>query len=568
MTSSRADVSTPVPLDVSYTDDPRVVKEATNEDYSTHIVPLTWRSGRLSLTMTWYALVSGMFYLVTAATLAVTVGTVNTLIGILLAVAVFGAVNYFFSSYAARTGLTVALISQRVFGYIGSVLAPLVLAATAIYYAVFEGSVIAHALHAYTGVLDIKVWYAISILSNVPMAIGGVRRWLDKFNGALLPLYWTGLMIVIILAVREYPPSGWLTHTPDITPDLGAPGWMYAFFVYMGVFVFMMYTIDFGRFGKPKDSRYHGVVTFGPVFYLFCYFVNGMIGIFLVLVANKAGAPTETAIGDTIVGLMGVWGLGVVWLTQSRINTANYYVASTNLEATVARLFHIRIPRVAALAIASLVTYLIMLTDVLSYVLTALAWQGAFVVGWVGIMLTHIVLHRQGDRDGLPEFRPGRVATIAPGAVVWLVSSLTGIMVLEFTGTFGTTWSSPLTFVLSIVLYLLALRVANSPVLRRGLDPRDEVDDIWETRVRCHRCDHSYIAAEMDRDPSAEGSPAICADCGGRSRTFRRAVLAEARASRGTSTPGGHARNRGGGTPDAEPAADGTAPTATSSVIS
>ncbi|MFE7136005.1 purine-cytosine permease family protein [Streptomyces sp. NPDC057638] len=538
MTSPRPDASVPLaPLDVSFTDDPKVVKEAANEDYSTHIVPLTWRSGRLSLTMAWYALVSGMFYLVTAATLAVTVGTVDTLIGILLAVAVFGAVNYVFSRYAARTGLTVALLSQRVFGSIGSVLAPLVLAATAIYYAVFEGSVIAHALHAYTGALTIEVWYAISILSNVPMVIGGVRRWLDKFNGALLPLYWTGLIIVVVLAAREYQPSGWLTHTPDVVPDLGAPGWLYAFFVYMGVFVFMMYTIDFGRFGKREDAAFHSVVTFGPVFYFFVYFVNGLIGIFLVLAAGAVGAPTETAIGDTIVALMGVWGLGVVWLTQSRINTANYYVASTNLEATVARLFHIRIPRVVALALASVVTYLIMLTDVLSYVLTALAWQGAFVVGWVGIMLTHLVFHHTGDRDGLPEFRPGRVMSFAPGALVWLLSSLTGILVLEFTGTFGTTWSSPLTFVLSIGLYWLALRLTRSPVLTRGADPRDEVDDIWEARIRCHRCDHSYIAAEMDRDPSAEGSPAICADCASRSGEFRRAVRAEAAAA--DRTPGG-----------------------------
>ncbi|MGW4028727.1 purine-cytosine permease family protein [Streptomyces sp. NPDC004838] len=545
MTSPRPDASPPTPLaplDISFTDDPRVVKEAANEDYSTHIVPLTWRSGRLSLTMAWYALVSGMFYLVTAATLAVTVGTVNALIGILLAVACFGAVNYVFSVYAARTGLTVALISQRVFGYVGSILAPLVLAATAIYYAVFEGSVIAHALHSYTGALNIEVWYAIAILTNVPMVIGGVRRWLDKFNGALLPLYWTGLIIVVVLAVREYPPSGWLSYTPDVAPDLGAPGWLYAFFVYLGVFVFMMYTIDFARFGKPKDARYHGVVTFGPVFYFFCYFVNGLIGIFLVLVAQNAGSPTKTAIGDTIVALMGAWGLGVVWLTQSRINTANYYVASTNLESAVARLFHIRVPRVAALALASVVTYLIMLTDVLSYVLTALAWQGAFVVAWVGIMLTHLARTRGIDRDGLPEFRPGRVATFAPGAVVWLISSLTGIVILENTGTFGTTWSSPVTLVLSVVLYWLATRNAGSPVLNRGQDPRDEVEDIWEARVRCHRCDHSYIAAEMDRDPSVEGSPAICADCAGRSSGFRRAALAQARAAGSGAASAGSAR--------------------------
>ncbi|MCF6476118.1 thiamine permease [Nonomuraea sp. MG754425] len=519
----------PVPLDVSFTDDPRVVKEAANEDYSTHIVPLTWRSGRLSLAMTWYAVVSGMFYLVTAATLAVVVGTVDTLIGIVLAVACFGAVNYVLSRYAARTGLTVALLSQRLFGYAGSVLAPLVLAATAIYYAVFEGSVIAHALHAYTGVLDIRVWYAIAILSNLPLVIGGVRRWLDKFNGALLPLYWIGLLVAVALAAVEFPPTGWLTYVPATPADLGAPGWLYAFFVYMGVFVFMMYTVDFARFGKPEDSRFHGVVTFGPVFYIFVYLANGLIGIFLVLASRTTGAVTETAVGDMIIGLMGFWGLVVVWLTQSRINTANYYVASTNLEAMATRAFGVRLPRVAALGLAGVVTYLIMLTDVLSYVLVALAWQGVFVVAWVGVVLTHIVLHRHGDRDGLPEFRPGRVVTLAPGAVVWLVASLAGITVYEFTGVFGTTWSAPLTLVLSVVLYVAADRIGGRVLLARRHDPRDEVTDIWEARVRCHRCDHSYIAAEMDRDPSVAGQPAICADCAGRNRAFRRAAVAEAR---------------------------------------
>ena len=94
------------PLHVSYADDPRVVKEAATEDYTTHVVPLSWRSSKKSLSMSWYSLVSGMFYLVTAATLAAVVGTVDTLIGIILACVSFGALGYIFSGYAAKTGLT------------------------------------------------------------------------------------------------------------------------------------------------------------------------------------------------------------------------------------------------------------------------------------------------------------------------------------------------------------------------------------------------------------------------------------------------------------------------------
>src|SRR4051794_10382408 len=125
------------PLDVSYEDDPRVVKEAATEDYSVHIMPRSWRSGRLSLLMAWGGMFSAMFWLYIATTVAATVGTTNAVIGIVLTCLTKGAMNYVFARYAGRTGLTVALLSRRIFGYFGSVLAPLIFAATALYYGVF-----------------------------------------------------------------------------------------------------------------------------------------------------------------------------------------------------------------------------------------------------------------------------------------------------------------------------------------------------------------------------------------------------------------------------------------------
>ncbi|MFC5061663.1 hypothetical protein [Actinomycetospora atypica] len=35
---------------------------------------------------------------------------------------------------------------------------------------------------------------------------------------------------------------------------------------------------------------------------------------------------------------------------------------------------------------------------------------------------------------------------------------------------------------------------------------------MWTDRVRCHVCHKSYVAVEMDRDPS-HGHDAICAAC-------------------------------------------------------
>ena len=48
--------------------------------------------------------------------------------------------------------------------------------------------------------------------------------------------------------------------------------------------------------------------------------------------------------------------------------------------------------------------------------------------------------------------------------------------------------------------------------MARPNDPAAEVDDAWEARLRCHKCDKYYVAHEMDRDPTA-GHQTICASC-------------------------------------------------------
>lgn len=515
-----------LPLEVTYHDDPRVVKEAATEDYTTHVVPRKWRIGRLSLSMSWYSVVSGMFYLVTAATLAAVVGTVNTIIGILLACAVFGVIAYVLSAYAAKTGLTVALMSQRIFGAAGSAIAPFILAATAIYYGVFESSVIAHAFHAFFGVLDIRIWYAIAVAMNLPLVMGGIRRWMDKYNAVLLPVYWGGLIVTMVVATMNYDMSGWMSSGPDSTADLSAPGWLYAFFVYLGVLVLIMYTIDFARFGKPKDTHFNGIFTFGPVFYLFVYLANGLIGIFLAYAAGISGDVSSASVVNFIIALLGGWGLVLVWVTQARINTANYYVASTNIEALWARLFHRHLPRVYAVVICGVISYLFMLTNVLDYLLVALAWQGAFIASWVGIVLVHVVMQNRAKNFGTAEFRAGRIYRYSSATWIWTITSVLAVLAYQFGGVIGQTWSTPAALVVGGGTYALAYaRQTRKVIIQRDNDPRHEVDDVWEARVKCHSCDRSYIAVEIDRDPSQPGMPAICAGCGVLSRRYHQASI-------------------------------------------
>ncbi|MFC5993146.1 purine-cytosine permease family protein [Pseudonocardia hispaniensis] len=513
------------PLDTSTGDDPRVLAAAATEDYSLHVAPHSWRLRRGNLTMAWYALVSAMFFLYIAASLAAAYGTVNALVGLGLTIVVYGVINAVLSRFAARTGLTVALFSRALLGRAGAALAALIFAATAIYYAVFEGSIIGVAFQTYFGG-SLAVWYLVVVLYSTPLVVGGVRRWLDKINGVLLPLYWTGLVAAVVWAVSVHGYDGQWLSDPGTAPGLplsaGGPNWLACFSAYLGVFILMMYTMDFARLGKPEDVRYHARITFGWVYYLLAFGANGVAGIYLVHATGTEATEGGVAVG--IVALMGIVGVALVWVSQTRINTANYYLASSNLESFAARAFKLHLPRWVWVIVSSVVIYLLMLTPVLKYLLVALAWQGALVTGWVAIALAHILLSRRaGVAPDQVEFRPGRVRSLwAPGLVAWIGSAAVGIGLVESGMPWVGAWSSIITFVLAAVLYvgLRALTGQQSAAIGRDHDPRDEVEDDWQIRVRCGGCDRSYIAHEMDRDPSTSELAPICADCASSNSAF------------------------------------------------
>ena len=112
------------------------------------------------------------------------------------------------------------------------------------------------------------------------------------------------------------------------------------------------------------------------------------------------------------------------------------------------------------------------------------------------------------------------------------------------TSQFFDTWGLLLTFVLGFGIYTAATRFAKPSLVRHGPprnDPALEVDDPREARVRCHSCDMSYLAREMDRDPSA-GHQAICAECA----TSRPSTARRAWRPRRSLTAGSPASRRGG----------------------
>lgn len=522
-------------LELSATDDPVVVAAAATEDYTLHATPPSWRMSRWSLASVWWALASAMFWLILGALVALTVGTVDAIIGMVLAALVYSAISWLFVGYAARTGLTANLFSRALFGSRGSVITPLLVAVTAVYFACFEGSVVAVALQAYFGG-PVALWYAVVVLYSVPLILGAARVFLDRFNGWLFPLYLLGLVVAVVWAGLEFGLDGSWSDSGPRELTVSGPGWWWAFTTYLADFVLLLAAWDFARFARvgPRDLRFHRVVTFGPVFYFFTIVVNGVIGVFVALTIPTDGSLSETSGVLGIVGLMGFVGLLFVWVSQTRINTMNFYLAVTNLEGFVARLSRFRLPRAGWGVLVGVIVFAVMLSNVFDFILVALRYQAVLTVTWTACALAFLLAGRFGG-DADPEWRPGRVARFDPvGVGAWSAGSVVGFALLTFlpVSSWAGTWALPLAFGVSLLVQVAGmwLRGSRQALLRRPHDPRDEVVDAWSVHVRCHVCERFYVAVEMDRDPSA-GHRAICAEHAQDSAAYADAVLEEARST-------------------------------------
>ena len=233
-----------------------------------------------SLSMAWYGVASAMFFVYIGAALAMAYGTKDALIGLALTIVAYGLINRVLAKYAINNRTTVALFSRTILGTAGSAIATIIFALVAIYYAVFEGSIVAYAFQVAFGG-EMWMWYLIVVAYSTPLILGGARRFLDKLNGWLLPIYVGGLVAAVVWAGVQYGfSSTWLTQQPEsgLAVTMGGPGWLATFAAYMGVWIMMMFTIDYAALGKRKDIKFHQRWSFGWAFYILAYGFSACVG--------------------------------------------------------------------------------------------------------------------------------------------------------------------------------------------------------------------------------------------------------------------------------------------------
>lgn len=506
--------SEPPTLKTRDTDDPAVVREQMANDYSNHMVPVTARIGKWQLTMSFWSLLSAMIWVFYGALVAGLYGTINGIIAIILSVITYSIMGAVFSTWGIRSGLNSTLLTRRMFGTVGAFLTALLITANTTYYAVFESSVLAVAFHEYTQTWDIRIWYAIVVAAMIPLMLGGVQTWMGKLNGFLLPFYGVGMIIILLMTVMRFPSVDWLSFEGIVPMDSRAyPGWILGFVLYMGVWLLLPTTQDFARFGRVEDKKFHSTVTFGPVFYVPLFLLNGVAGMYLVSTILPDEPASETGVVLAILSASGIIGLILIAISQTRINSLNFYQASTNLDRIWTGLSGIRVHRSIWVVSIGIIVFLLMLTNVFSYLERMLTWQGVFLVGWAGVALTHFVL-RPVDRPFGPEFRSKRLPRFTWGLAVWFIAAGCGIIAAEVPGIPEIFSAVPalVTLVIAVVLYALGLMLIPDHRRATHADPRDEVENAAETWAECATCNYSYVVLEMDRDPDNELHP-TCDAC-------------------------------------------------------
>jgi hypothetical protein len=225
----------------------------------------------------------------------------------------------------------------------------------------------------------------------------------------------------------------------------------------MGVWILMMYTFDYARLGKVEDTEYHAKVNFGWPFYIFIFLINGTAGIFLAGSMGTHGSVSEISVVFSLLDLMGIFGLLFIWVSQTRINTANFYLAATNIHAFGERILHLQLPRFGWAVVVGVIVFLLMLTNVFSYILQALAYQGIFVVAWVAIAVAHILLHPASEPLDSASLSNSEVQSFhAHGLLAWFASSAIGIILANTNGMLAS-FSAPATAALGFCVYAVML---------------------------------------------------------------------------------------------------------------
>lgn len=505
------------------------------EDYTLRFAPRSYRTWGAGVVAT--SALGGIAYLADfsiGANIGISYGTVNAIIGIVVAAVVIFATGFPLAYYAARYNIDLDLITRGSgFGYYGSVVTNVIFATFTFIFFALEGSIMAQGLELGLG---IPKWlgYAVSTLIVVPLVIYGMKA-LSTMQVWTTPL-WLLLMVVPVgYLVISHPAS--IEEFFAFTGKSGAEGTnlasvMLAAGVCLSLMAQIAEQIDYLRFMPPKTAENRGawwraVILAGPGWVIFGA-IKQIVGMFIAvyLIARldpsasvHANEPVHQFLG-VYQEMMPAWlamslAVVLVVISQIKINVTNAYSGSLAWTNSFTRVTKSYPGRMVFVAVNLVIALVLMEANMFEFLNTILGFYANCAMAWVVTVASDIAINKYVLKISpkVPEFRRGMLYAVNPvGFMSMLASAVASIAV--FFGAFGPAVQpySPI-FAVGLALVLppaLAVLTRGKYYLRRTDDgielPMFDADgNPSDAKLLCHVTGLEFERPDMVR--SAQDGP-------------------------------------------------------------
>ncbi|MEO5315273.1 hypothetical protein PV772_14325 [Pseudarthrobacter sp. CC12] len=509
------------------------------EDYTLRFAPRSYRKWSAGVVAT--SALGGIAYLADfsiGANIGISYGTVNAILGILVAAVVIFATGFPLAYYAARYNIDLDLITRGSgFGYYGSVVTNVIFATFTFIFFALEGSIMAQGLELGLG---IPQWlgYAASTVLIIPLVIYGMNT-LAKLQVWTTPL-WLLLMVVPVgYLLVSHPESidsffAYTGATGDGGPNLASV--MLAAGVCLSLMAQIAEQIDYLRFMPPRTDAnraawWRAVILAGPGWVIFGaikQIVGLFIAIYLIATLDPAASATANEPVHQFLGvyqeMMPAWlamtlAVVLVVISQIKINVTNAYSGSLAWTNSFTRITKTYPGRMVFVVVNLLIALVLMEANMFDFLNTILGFYANCAMAWVVTVASDIAINKYLLRISpkVPEFRRGMLYAVNPvGFVSMLVSA--GVSIAVFFGAFGAAIQpySPI-FAVGLALVLppvLAVLTRGKFYLRRfddGIDlPMFDADgNPSDAKLLCHVTGLEFERPDMVRSAqdASDGGP-------------------------------------------------------------
>lgn len=451
-----APAAPPQRADAAEISEARAAAAESLEDYTLRFAPRSYRKWGPGVVAT--SALGGIAYLADfsiGANIGLTHGTVNGLIGILVAATIIFLTGFPLAYYAARYNLDLDLITRGSgFGYYGSVITNVIFASFTFIFFALEGSIMAQGL--YLG-LGIPRWigYLISTLIIFPLVIFGMKA-LAKLQVATTPVWLILMVIPVVYLVVSHPDSvsTFIAYAGDSGGGVSFASAMLAAGVCLSLIAQIAEQIDYLRFMPPRTAEnrrswWAATVLGGPGWVLFGA-TKQILGMFLAiyLVSTVPGArdfanePVQQFL-VTYEQLMPAWlalvlAVILVVISQIKINVTNAYSGSLAWTNSFTRITKRYPGRLVFLGVNLAIALVLMEANMFDFLNGILSFYANLAMAWICVVASDIVLNKYLLKlsPTKPEFRRGMLYDWNPVGIVSLLLS-GGISIAIYFGALG-----------------------------------------------------------------------------------------------------------------------------------